>query len=249
MSTDTDTLRKIRALLATAEHPNTPIHEAEAAQALANRLITKYAIDRALLETGARTGEVVCRQIIVEAPHADVKRQLITAAAKANGVRSIIMSTSTATRKVVSLVGFDSSLDALEMTYTSLLVQLANAAKMCGHTSRDWWRGMSAAQVGQHRKSFMLGWIAEVVERLEESARNATADATAEHGTSVAVVLADRRTVVDSKVRELFPNLGRARRQTQHVNAAAFGAGRTSGRSADIGNTRIGSRLAIGAAR
>jgi len=248
MSTDhTATLRKIRALLATAEHPNTPPEEADAAQGVANRLIAKYAVDRAMLEHGRRgtdSGQVITRTIVVDAPYADVKSRVAGAAARANRVRCISRRTSGATLQL-TLVGFESGLDAFEMSYTSLLVQLVGAAKMCGHTDRNWSRGMSAGAVASERKSFMLGWAVEVTARLRESAANAAADATAEHGPGVGLVLADQESLVDAKVAELFPGLTFSRSRNA-ARGPAFNAGRNSGRNADIGNVRIASRVAIG---
>ncbi|MFM8958438.1 MAG: DUF2786 domain-containing protein [Actinomycetota bacterium] len=55
-----DVERKIRALLERANHPGTPIAEAEAALAMAYRLMMKYDLDIRLLTT---TGDDIARQV------------------------------------------------------------------------------------------------------------------------------------------------------------------------------------------
>lgn len=51
-STLDDILRKVQALLARADHPNTPVAEAEASRVKAELLMTKYRIDEATLAAG-----------------------------------------------------------------------------------------------------------------------------------------------------------------------------------------------------
>lgn len=50
-------LKKVRALISTAEHPNTPPAEAQTASEMADRLMLKYAIDEALARTAAPAAE------------------------------------------------------------------------------------------------------------------------------------------------------------------------------------------------
>lgn len=52
MSKVEDMLRKVQALLARADHPNTPVPEAEAARAKAEELMYSYRIDEAMLAEG-----------------------------------------------------------------------------------------------------------------------------------------------------------------------------------------------------
>lgn len=51
-----DMLRKVQALLARADHPNTPVPEAESARAMAEKLMFNYRIDEAMLSLTGKQG-------------------------------------------------------------------------------------------------------------------------------------------------------------------------------------------------
>ena len=56
MSTLDDILRKVQAMIARADHPNTPPAEAETARAMAEQLMLKYRIDETILGQGKTGG-------------------------------------------------------------------------------------------------------------------------------------------------------------------------------------------------
>jgi hypothetical protein len=242
MTKETDPiLRKIRALLNTAEHPNTPTEEADSAMAMAQRLIAKHAIDQAMLDQSrpaADRGQVTSKNIEVPNPHGLAKAMLANAVAVNNHCRLIRRSVRGGNDQII-VIGFESDLEAFEMAYTSLLLQLTNAARMCGHTDKNWYKGIPAAKISSIRKAFMMGWTSAVDQRLQEAARLASRDAEADHGSSVSVVLFDRSKLVNDKVSEMFPRLGKSS-GVKIGDTNAYHRGAAAGRTANIGQKAAG---------
>ena len=118
-------LGKIRALLAKAESTEFA-EEAEALSARAQELMAKYSIDHALLaaESG-RTEEPGGRRIAVDNPYEAPKASLLQTVAQANRCR-VVWSKELG---LVTVIGFPADLDAVELLFTSLLVQ-ANSAML-----------------------------------------------------------------------------------------------------------------------
>jgi hypothetical protein len=221
---DDRALRRIRALLAKAESTEFA-EEAEALTAKAQELMTRHAVDAALLDTGAaRAGiEVGTRRVHVADPYVRAKMQLLAAVAEANDVRLVWYQK----LGIANLVGGRSDLDAVELLFTSLLLQVA--------------QGLSAAerQAGQRpaarafRRAFLLGYAHRIGERLQTARREATASAAAERGVDLLPVLRSRREAVETAVAELFPRV-RTNRSRASVDSGGWYAGRAAAERADV---------------
>jgi Protein of unknown function (DUF2786) len=225
-------LARIRKLLAVAEHPTSPAGEADAAARAAERLIAKYAVDEALLEAAAsaRTTPEI-RSIFIETPYATAKITLVGAVATAYGVRAISHRGSDPLR--MTLVGFGADLQVVDLLYTSLLLQATTSLRRQSTSGRAF------------RRAFLIGFAAEVGERLAAGRRDAVAEA---GGAATALALRDREREVEAAVREQFPRL-RATRATAS-DGRGLVAGRESGAAANLSSGRSqvnGHRTAIGA--
>jgi hypothetical protein len=225
-----DILARIRKLLAVAEHPTTPGFEADAAARAAERLMSKYAVDSALLEAAAPTGvKPQTRSIVIETPYATAKTVLVGAVANAYGVRAITHRSSGPIR--MTLVGFAADLQIVDVLYTSLLLQATTALRRQRASGRAF------------RRAFLIGFAAEVGQRLATAHQEAVADT----GTaSTALVLRDRRREVESAVHEQFPRLRTTRATVS--DAGGLVAGRKSGADANLAahrNQVDGRRTAI----
>jgi hypothetical protein len=231
MSSNGTILARVRKLLDVAEHPNTPAGEADAAAQAAERLIAKYAIDEALLEAGAATRSTPeVQTIVIDAPYASAKTVLVSAVAAAHGVRAITHSGNSPVR--LSLVGFRSDLQLVDLLYTSLLLQATTSLRRQSVTGRAF------------RRAFLIGFASEVGDRL----RAARADAVASTGApSTALVLRDRDEAVEAATRQQFPRLRSARLTVS--DGRGLHAGRRSGATANLstgGNQVRGGRTAVG---
>lgn len=225
--TDESVLAKVRALLAKAESTSFE-HEADALTAKAQQLMARHAIDEAVARgVGTASREKpVARRLAVEDPYARAKSGLLAAIASANGVRAVWDEE----QALMTLVGFESAIDSVDVLFTSLLMQ-ASRAMMARGRVRDT-RGHSRTR--SFRQSFLVAFAQRIHERLVVAAGQARRDAEQDLGRSLVPVLAARIDEVDDYTAELFPRLGRSAGATA-TNPDGWVAGRTSAEMAVLG--------------
>ncbi len=230
---DDRALRRIRALLAKAESTGFP-DVAEALTAKAQELMTRHAVDAALLEAGASPSDgqaVDTRRVHVREPYVRAKMQVLAAVAEANDVRLVWYSG----LGIANLVGVRADVAAVELLFTSLLLQAAQALSAAEQPL-----GRRSAS-RPFRRSFLLGYAHRIGERLLDARRRATARAAAEHGVDLLPVLRSREAAVEERVAELFPRV-RATRSRASVDAGGWYAGREAAERADVGPRRTSLR-------
>ncbi|WP_150241271.1 DUF2786 domain-containing protein [Nocardiopsis quinghaiensis] len=198
-SVDQSKLARVRALLAKAESTEFP-REAEALSARAQELMARHSIDRALLaEEPGQESEAAGRRLPVDAPYDEHKAVLLHEVAEANHCRAVWHQE----LGLCTVMGFPGDVDAVELMFTSLLVQAETAMRTSGAV-----RDRSGRAAGRaFRASFMSAFAVRVGERLVESARGAERAAAAETGTDLVPVLAARERVVEAAVAEAFGEL------------------------------------------
>ena len=226
---DDRALRRIRGLLAKAESTEFP-DEAESLTAKAQELMTRHAIDTALLEAGPSRPQgrlVDTRRVHVQDPYVRAKMQLLAGVAEANDVQVVWYST----LGIANLVGIRADVGAVELMFTSLLLQVAHALPAAERRSGD----RSASR--SFRRSFLLGYAHRIGERLRTARESATAEAAAERDVDLLPVLRGRRAAVEERIAELFPRV-RATRTRSSVDARGWYAGREAADRADVGPRR-----------
>ncbi|MEU8125265.1 DUF2786 domain-containing protein [Spirillospora sp. NPDC049024] len=193
-------LGRVRALLAKAESTEFP-EEAEALSARAQELMARHSIDHALLaaETGDLSGPDG-RRIAVDSPYEAPKAVLLTVVAEANHCRAVWHRE----LGLSTVLGFPADLAAVEILFTSLLVQATSAMVHAG-PRRDA-RGRSRTRSFRH--AFLNAYAVRIGERLRGAADRAAADA---GGKDLLPVLAARDQAVDQAVDTMFPNLAKGR--------------------------------------
>ncbi|GIG87539.1 hypothetical protein Pen02_24750 [Plantactinospora endophytica] len=203
---------RVRALLAKAESTTFPA-EAEAYTAKAQELVTRHSLDVALLV--ARTADPVevvplARRIGVDHPYEKEKAALLDAVARANRCHTVW----SPELAFSTVFGFDADIDAVDLLYTSLLVQahraMARTEPPGGKAGR--------ARLKAFRQSFLVAFSVRIDERLAGAARAATAEVTGRgNGTGVVdpadllPVLASRDEQVRETMRRIFPRTVRTR--------------------------------------
>lgn len=218
-------LRRIQALLAKAESTEFPA-EAETLLAKAQELMTRHAIDEAMLAAaGSRPrDDIVTELITVEAPYAGAKAALLGCVATANGCRAIIQ-TSGRGAKRCAVVGHRSDLAKVTTLFAALSLHAARTMLRAPVPPYDTAR--------RFRHAFLLAFAARIGERLQEAARAAQVEAERESGRCVGLALVDRSAAVDTAVDEQFPRLRATRPQAS--SRAGYISGRTAADAAALG--------------
>jgi hypothetical protein len=222
-------LSRIRALLAKAESTEFA-QEAEALSGRAQELMAKYSIDHALL--AAETGQPETpggRRIAVDNPYEAPKATLLQTVAQANRCR-VVWSRELG---LVTVIGFPADLDAVELLFTSLLVQANTAMLRAGGKQDAYGRSRTRA----FRTSFLVSYAIRIGERLSEAAGHAEREAVAEQraaaspggGTDLVPFLAARHQAVDDAMEEMFAAAKLTRSRAVRITDEE---GWTSGRAA-----------------
>jgi len=191
---DPRVLDRVRALLAKAESTDFPA-EAEAYSAKAQELIARHSIEEAL--TARDRVEVVpyAKRIGVDHPYESEKAGLLDAVALANHCRTVW----SPEFGFSTVFGFDADIDAVELLYTSLLVQ-ANRAMVRDEPAKG------KARIKAFRRSFLVAYAVRIGERLSQATR-----AQIERHQDLRPVLRSRDLQVREVMDRAFPNTVRAR--------------------------------------
>jgi hypothetical protein len=222
-STDQKILERIRALLSKAEASSFP-EEADAFTAKAQWLMSKHSIEQALLEGDAHSTSARSLCIVHDSPYASQKATLLSQISRPNSCRAVYESGTTTS----TVFGFEHDLAAVELLYTSLLVQAGSEMMQAERVG-----GLDPSRLKSFRAAFFIGYGARVAKRLSDIRDIAAAEATQEVGEDVLPVLASREMEVSDAVREAFPRT--TSRRPSLSNGTGFLAGQVAGDKADLG--------------
>lgn len=226
---DRGRLQRVRALLAKAESTEFP-QEAEALTARAQEMMARHSIDLALLEQDPEEPEAAAaRRLPVDSPYDEHRAVLLNEVAEANHCRAVWHRE----LGLSTVMGFPGDVEAVDLLYTSLLVQAESAMRVSG-SKRD--RSGRGARK-DFRSSFMSAFAVRVGERLAESARAAEEAVTAETGTDLVPVFAAREKAVEAAVDEAFGALTTSRVRGPSSSEGWY-EGRAAADAASLGTTR-----------
>lgn len=192
-------LEKVRRLLAKAESTTFPA-EAEAFTAKAHELMSQHSLDAALAwERHARSDAPVAMRLPIDDPYAGPKAHLLHVVARRSRCRSVEQSH----YGLCTVVGFAADLAAVELLFTSLLVQaqaaLAAEERVSPPGSRVRSRGF--------RSSFLRAFAVRIDQRLAEVSRTVDEAGALEHGSALAPALAARSAALDTALAEMFDRI------------------------------------------
>ncbi|MEV5334942.1 DUF2786 domain-containing protein [Streptomyces werraensis] len=218
-------LGRIRALLAKAEATGFP-EEAEALSAKAQELMARHSVDEALLAARAAVTEGPdAVRVGVDPPYEQAKAVLLDAVAAANHCRAVWNEAF----GFSTVVGFASDLEAVELLYTSLLVQATGAMAKAEAAQRAGGR--------KRTKTFRQSFLAAYAHRV--GVRLAAAAAEVPVGEDLLPVLASREVAVGERMDRLFPET-----TTTRLRGVSDVAGWEEGsRAADAAQVRGRKRL------
>jgi hypothetical protein len=185
-------LKRIRALLAKAEATDHAA-EAETFTAKAQDLMTRHAIDEALLAAaGDEAVTVGARRVHLQNPYATAKTSLLNAVATANRCKVIYFDR----LAIATVVGVPLDIDQVEMLFVSLLIQATRAMTEAGAGQAG-----SFDRSARFRRSFLAAYAVRIGERLTES----TSAATRSYGNELVPLLKRQDDAVSAEFERLFP--------------------------------------------
>jgi RNase P subunit RPR2 len=242
-TTQEQAARRIQALLANAESAAKDGNEALRDTYLekASALQMQYAIDAAMLRTGAVREEIVSARFCEESntPLVKAKRDLINMVAKYNRGHAVLTSAMQPDRNgnlkmnrraYMEVFAHESDLRFITSLYTSLILQMqsmmANDERALGKVPANW------------RVSYAHAWVNRVCQSLREiNTRQSAAAEQKEAGT--ALVLRDRSAAVDAHLASLYGGLRKASVKRSAHNVQGAMAGRLAGANADLGQKKV----------
>ncbi len=194
---DQATLQRVRALLVKAES-TTFQAEADAFTAKAHELMTRHAIDAAVVEADESDGSdaPATARIAIDDPYVDAKSLLLQVVAHASRCRTVFHTG----LAMSSIVGFPADIAATEMLYTSLLVQAQTA--LAAEAKRTAAGGRSRSR--SYRAAFLMAFAIRIGQRLDEVNASLVAEAEATTGRSVLPALRRRQSALDDTLAERF---------------------------------------------
>lgn len=204
-SIDERVLSRIRALLAKAESTTFPA-EAETFTAGAQALMARHSIDHAQLSAldHGSSEEPIGRRIGIDHPYESPKAMLLGAVAEANRCRAVW----SRGLGFCTVIGFPTDLDAVELLFTSLLVQATTGMMQAGSRTD----GYGRSRTRSFRQAFLTAYASRIGQRLAEATGTETSKAaTGPAGKNLLPMLAARNEAVDETVAAMFPSI------TNHV--------------------------------
>ncbi|WP_406077546.1 DUF2786 domain-containing protein [Micromonospora sp. NBC_00858] len=224
-------LDRVRALLAKAESTTFPA-EAEALTGKAQELIARHSIDEALLAAGADRGDLPGGvRLGTESPYAGAKALLVQEVAAANRCEAVW----SADLGFATVLGWPADLVAVELLYTSLLVQ-ATAAMLRGRAER---RPGAGRRTRVWDESFLNAFALRIGERLRAATDAADRAAAETAGPErLLPVLAARGEAVRERLDTLFPGVTRHRLSVRDAEGWSSGTSAADRASLDVGGGR-----------
>ena len=228
-SVDQKMLARVRALLAKAES-TTFSEEAEALSAKAQELMSRYSLERIVMESAGSVGSdphpATARRMWLDNPYVAAKALLVGAVAQANRCRTVLSEKLGFT----TVLGDEVDLEIVELLSTSLLVQATRAMVSAGSQTTHAGRSRTRS----YRQSFLIAYATRIGERLS-AAQNVGAAAVAD-AARLLPVLAAREQVVDELFESMFPQS--VSRSYNVGNAAGWHAGRAAADLATLDTRR-----------
>jgi Protein of unknown function (DUF2786) len=220
-------LTRIRGLLTKAESSEFA-EEADAFMTKAQELMTRYCIDRTMVEADAEgdgASKVEARRVWLEDPYLEAKSLLLANVASANRCRSVV----DPTLGFCTLVGHPEDLDATDLLFTSLLVQAMRRITALGSDPTFGRRSRKPS----YRRSFLVAYAGRIGARLREATETVTAVVDSALGNRLLPVLAHREEMLDAAVGALFGELKEL--QFSPTDAVGWAAGTAAADLAELG--------------
>lgn len=232
-----DYARKVRALLAKAQHPNTPQAEAEAAMAMASELMTRHRIDKMQLreDKGLAPEEVIAEAIDITKGHGEILANAVYPLILSMGADAVLVG------NVFTVVATPSLLENIWALFAVMNLHMISTANTAGdehqamlHKRHPRWSDERIADIAdQYVWDFCIGYGKGLADKIKNR-RKAVIDEAPKN----ALVLQTEEDRIKAKFRDMYPRLSKGKKLTVR-NFDAVEKGYAAGQAADIGDARV----------
>jgi hypothetical protein len=223
LSSIISTVEKLLRLAASSNHPG----EVEAAQAQAQRIITKYQIEEAQLNGHIGQGNVTSKQVPTPKTYPASKAMLLSYIAKHNFCKVL------RTDDYAVIYGYASDIEICIAMYEVLLIHMVSEMKIKLEIARD--SNDSTFHARTWTKSFFGGYCVGIGERMKQIKSQVIQEADSA-GTSVELVLRDKQ----HEVENFFQSIDHEPARNYEMSSKlGYDAGMDSSKKADINQTKI----------
>jgi len=226
----------IAQMLAKAE--STTPEEAEALTEHAERLMLKYQIDQAMIDSRRQAGskskeQIVTKTVDLVGSYRKALMNMWYSIGLSYGPLQFLKSNDNGKFIRLSIIGYSGDVDQYITLGTSLQVQATVALRAWWLAHKAEYAGVRSYEQWEARSSFINGFGNGAAKRIRDNKYKIIEEA----GTGTEIVLADRGTAV----REYFDNIPsrKARATKQAYDPAANGAGNKAGQNARTGEKAI----------
>jgi len=228
---------KLRKLMAKAEDSATTEAERDAIVSRVTYLMAKFGIEEAMLSATKSEPQVVINmRVKILAPYAIQRGHLLDHIGRVFGCKSIHLDELDG--KVVRIFGYQGDFERTYMLFGSLIIQmfsgLASVVKPAGVHGRSF------------NGSFVTAYVDTVIDRVKDAYATAKAEVKHTTGNGMELVLADRAIAINNAFRTEYPRLRNIGYNPSQSSSAGRFAGMSAARNANIGQTGISGRKAIG---
>lgn len=246
----TDYRARVRKLMETAQNYTDKGNE-QAALSYAEKaaaLATKHGVEDALNEAFDEVKLNLTRKTVtVSNPYPKHRISLLGTIGRIFGCRVLKCG-----RNIAEVYGDERDIERVMFIYRVLSVHMLDGVAKARPElperdgDKHWYfksEGLTPAETKSFRVAWIVGYVQVIGERMKEAYTQTVSEST---HTGAALVLADRRSMVDNFIKELGIRVVSGSKI--RVNAAGYEAGRKAGAQADLGQTRVDPRrLALGA--
>jgi Protein of unknown function (DUF2786) len=244
---------KINKLLARAEGTDSEA-ERDTSLMMAQNLMTKWAIDEAML-MAARGNEttvdpIISEEFVIVGIYRFPLKQLAHVTLINNGIKDIqlhdpgwreVNGKVYKETEVLVAVGTKSDMERAKMLYTSLHIQILTAESQWWRDNEQLYSDQKPSQKHQARRGFMFAFADGVSVKLREATRRGRQLAEEEHDKNkMALVLQSKEMRVQDEFRKKFPHTISVKDRKNKGDAWARKHGFEAGQKADVGQGRIG---------
>ena len=217
------TVEKLLRLAASSNHPG----EVEAAQAQAQRIITKYQIEEAQLNGHVASGNVISKQVPTPKPYTADRAMLLNYIAKHNFCKVL------RTNDYAVIYGYPSDIDFCLALYEILALHMVTEMSVKLAYAKS--HADSKFSTQAWTKSFFGGYAIGIGNRIKKSKSEVIKQAESA-GTSVEVVLRDKQHAVE----EFFQQIDYAPAKDRELSSKlGYEAGMDSSKKADLLQTKL----------